>query len=341
MKHTQIHCGKRFLKSRFFLSVLLCYTLFLSGCNGLSISNTEDDKLTVVTTLFPYYDFIRQVAGDNINLIMMLPAGMDTHSFEPTPSDMVTLQNADLFIYNGGELEAWVDSVMASIDTTELTIFNMLDYLESDPNTSHLLLDVEEQEEHHHEHDEHNIGKSNEVDEHIWTSPVIAQTMVSTIGKVLSLEDPEHEAEYGLNAENYIAQLEELDEQFRQVVADSPLSIMVFGDKFPFRYFTETYGLNYYAAFTSCSSEVEPGAATLSLLIDTVKEKKLPVVYYMELSSQKVADTICEETGATKLLFHSCHNVTAEELESGVTYLSIMQQNLENLKIGLLYKEQN
>lgn len=332
MQHQKFH-------SKNIILFTLCSSIILNGCNTTTNFNNEDDgKITVVTTLFPYYDFIRQIAGDNINLIMMLPAGMDTHSFEPTPYDLVTLQNADLFIYNGGELEGWVEDVLDSIDTRNLTTFNMLDYLESNPNTCDLLLSVEEQEEHEHDEHEH-IGKTNEVDEHIWTSPLLAQTMVSTICDVLVLEDPTYETEFRLNATNYIAQLASLDDRIHQVVESSPLSIMVFGDKFPFLYFTETYGLTYYAAFSSCSSETEPSIATLTYLIDTVKEKHLPAVYHMELSSSKVADTICSETGTKKLLFHSCHNITAEEFESGITYLDLMEQNLENLKAGLLYKE--
>lgn len=320
-----------------FLSALSCGALLLlSGCgtasSGSKSAESDKDKLTVVTTLFPYYDFVRQIAGDQVNLTMMVPAGMDTHSFEPTPFDLVNLQKADLFLYNGGELEGWVDSVLDSIQTDDLTVFNMIDYFKSHEDTAALLLEEDEEEE------EHGAGKSHETDEHIWTSPVLAQTMVSAICQLLSEADPDHASLYQENAASYTAQLQQLDTQFRQVVSNSPLSVMVFGDKSPFRYFTHTYGLDYYAAFTACSSEAEPGAATLALLVDTVREEKIPVVYYVELSSQKVADNICEATGAQKLLFHSCHNVTADDFKAGVTYLDLMRQNLEHLKTGLGYE---
>ncbi len=313
--------------------ILFSLSVSLTGCAAGTSSASEegdDGKLRVVVTLFPYYDFVRQIAGDHVHLTMMVPAGMDTHSFEPTPSDLVQLQKADLFVYNGGELEGWVDSMLESISTDRLTVYNVLESLESQQETASLLLEEEDQHE-----DE--SGKSHEIDEHIWTSPLLAQTIVSELTQWLCEADPDQAEIYRENAASYLEQLAQLDAQFRETAENSPLSVLVFGDKFPFRYFTHTYELDYYAAFSSCSSETEPSAATLALLIDTVRDQEIPVVYYVELSSQKVADNICEATGAQKLLFHSCHNVTAEEFNDGVTYLDLMKQNLEHLRIGLAY----
>ena len=174
-----------------------------------------------------------------------------------------------------------------------------------------------------------------EYDEHIWTSPVNAMRMVEVIAGTLTERDPENGAVYRAGADAYLEKLEALDREFREVRSGAVHDMIVMGDKFPLRYFADTYGLRYRAAFSGCSSDTEPSARTIAYLIDKVKKEELPVVYYLELSSHRVAEIIGEETGAVPLLFHSCHNVTRRQFEEGVTYLELMEQNVKNLREGL------
>lgn len=344
-----------------FLAMFLCAVL--AGCGkadrtGLSGQGdeAENGKLKVVTTLFPYYDFTRQIAGDKVELSMIIPAGMDSHSFEPTPKDIRAMQNADIVIANGGAMELWVDQVLDSLDTETMTVVTMMDHV--DVVEEEIVEGMEDtDEEHHHvhayEHDEngedHDHGEEAEhdhdhedesryeieYDEHIWTSPVNAMKMVRIIADTLMEADPQNSASYEAAASAYLEKLEVLDAEFRSVREDAVHDIMIMGDKFPLRYFADAYDLRYRAAFSGCSSDTEPSAKTIAYLIDKVKEERLPVIYYLELSSHRVAEIIAEETGAKPLLFHSCHNVTRREFEDGVTYLGLMEQNVKNLREGL------
>lgn len=320
------------MKNKIWISVIvitMVMALFACGQKETSaIKNVADEKLNVVTTLFPYYDFVRQIAGDKVTITMIVPAGMDTHSFEPTPADMITIQEADVFIYNGGDMESWVPQVLDASDNREQVNDCMMDYVNTVEEETVEGMEPEEESE-------EGEAEEAEYDEHIWTSPVNAQKIVAEICRVLSKSDPENATTYQKNADAYIGQLKGLDEEFKDVVRTSKRKTMIFGDKFPLRYFTEEYGLNYSAAFNGCSTETEPSAETVAYLIDKAKEEKVPVIYYIELSSGKIADTICESTGAKKLLFHSCHNVTKEDFDSGVTYMELMEQNVKNLKEGL------
>ena len=178
-------------------------------------------------------------------------------------------------------------------------------------------------------------GVEIEYDEHIWTSPVNAKKLAGVLAEVLAQEDPAHAASYAENCASYQDKLTELDAEFREVVSHAKRRLVVFGDKFPLRYFFDEYGLEYRAAFSGCSTDTEPSAKTIAYLIDKVREEQIPAVYYLELSSPRVAEIIGEETGAEPLLFHSCHNVTRHQFDSGVTYLELMEQNVKNLKKGL------
>ena len=316
------------------LLLLLC----LAGC-GVRETKQEGDRLQVVTTVFPYYDFTRQIAGEEVELTMVVPAGMDSHSFEPTPADMRLIQNADVLICNGGAMEHWLSEVLEAIDTSEMTVVTMMDYVDTVEEEM-----VEGMEEGHghgdHEHeafelDEDGHREEIEYDEHIWTSPVNAMKLSAVIADTLCMSDPDHEKIYRENLSAYERQLSELDQIFREIVDQADGRLVVFGDKFPLRYFFDEYGLEYRAAFTGCSTDTEPSAKTIAYLIDKVREFQIPAVYYLELSSHRVAEIIGEETGAQPLLFHSCHNVTRREFDSGVTYLELMEQNAVNLRKGL------
>ncbi|MFQ9650954.1 MAG: metal ABC transporter substrate-binding protein [Enterocloster sp.] len=288
----------------------------------------KDDRLLVVTTIFPYYDFVRQIAGDRVKLKLVVPAGMDSHSFEPTPADMIAMQEADVLICNGGEMEQWVEKVLGSLDTSHMKVLTMMDYVDV-VEEEHV--EGMEEEEHRHE----DGFEMHEYDEYIWTSPVNAQAIVKIISRTLSEADPREESRFENNTQAYLKELKDLDSRFRQVVNQGRLHMIVVADKFPFRYFADEYGLSYRAAFSGCSGDTEPSARTIAYLIDKVKEDRIPAVYYLELSSHRTAEIIQEETGAVPLLLHSCHNVTRKQFDEGVTYLQLMRQNVENLRYGL------
>ena len=342
----------------------------LTGCSFTGdthgdVETSDDGKLKVVTTLFPYYDFARQIAGDKVELSMVIPAGQDSHSFEPTPADIRLIQNADLLICNGGAMEQWVSQVVSSLDSESLKVITMMDYVDiveeevvegmEDSGEEHHHVhaadnehdhDAEDHdhtddehdhdaEEHTHTHDDDDADYEIEYDEHIWTSPVNAMKITHVIADTLEEMDPADADTFTANAEDYIGKLKNLDREFREVVTGADLDLIVMADKFPLRYFADTYGLRYRAAFSGCSSDTEPSAKTIAYLIDKVREEQIPAVYYLELSSHRVAEIISEETGAKPLLFHSCHNVTRREFDNGVTYLELMEQNVVNLREGL------
>ena len=187
---------------------------------------------------------------------------------------------------------------------------------------------AEEMIGHEHEHEE-------EPDEHVWTSPANAILIAEKIATLLKEKDPANAASYEENSVAYVKQLNALDESFRNVVSSGTRKTVLFGDRFPFRYFADAYGLTYYAAFSGCSTETEASAATVAFLVNKIKEEKLPVVFTIEFSNGKIADSVCDATGAKKLTLHSCHNVSADELANGATYLSIMQKNVETLREAL------
>ena len=328
------------------LALALVLVLFLQGCGGGSAADRrekpEGGKLRVAVTLFPYYDFVRQIAGDQVELTLVLPAGMDSHSFEPTPADMRTIQHADMLICNGGAMEHWVEQVLEALDAPDLTVVTMMDYVET---VAEEVVEGMEDEAHGHDHDhdapaedyiDHD-GHDHEIeyDEHIWTSPVNAMKLTAAIRDALCQADPAHRQVYEANAAAYLKELERIDAGFKQVSANRKRNMIIVGDKFPFRYLAEEYRLDYRAAFSGCSTDTEPSARTIAYLIDKVKEKGIPVVYYLELSSHRVSEIIGEETGAQPLLLHSCHNVTRAQFDAGITYVELMEQNIENLRKGL------
>ena len=333
-------------------AAVLGISLVLGGCaqtggsqGAFDASSEENGKLKVAVTLFPYYDFVRQVAGDQVELSLVIPAGMDSHSFEPTPRDIRTMQEADVIIANGGAMEHWVDQVVDSFDREDQTVVIMMDHVDaveeeivegmehSDEGHGHVHVHEDGEEDGHLEEDESQYEI--EYDEHIWTSPVNAMKLVDVIGDTLAEADPAHADTYHQGAENYKKELEEIDSGFREVSANRKRNMIVMGDKFPFRYLADEYQLDYRAAFSGCSSDTEPSAKTIAYLIDKVKEEQIPAVYYLELSSHRVAEIIGEETGAEPLLLHSCHNVTRAQFDTGITYAGLMRQNIENLRKGI------
>ena len=304
----------------------------LSGC-GPQVEQDES-KVQVVSTLFPYYDFARQIGGDRVEVTLLLSPGRESHSFEPTPLDVIRISEADVFLYNGGEGEVWVDETMDAYDAPDQVVCRMMDYV--DVLEEELVEGMEAEGGHDHDHEDHEEDSDEiEYDEHIWTSPVNAKLLAQAVCDALTEADPEGADYYAANLAAYDEDLTELDEAFRQVVAEGKRDILVFGDRFPLLYFCKTYGLRYRAAFQGCSSDTEPSVKTLAYLIDKINEEHIPVVYHLELSSEAITNVICESTGAKSLQFHSCHNLSREDFEQGATYLSLMWQNVEALKEGL------
>lgn len=304
--------------------------LFMTACSTQTAdgANLKDntDKIQVSATLFPQYDFTREIAGDKAEVTLLLPAGMDSHSYEPTPSDIIQINKADIFIYTGEYLESWANDIVGDIDQSKTKVLDV---------STGISLIKEEDEHHGEEEEEHEEEHHHEYDPHIWTSPVIAMSMVDNIADSLCEVDPENADYYKENAENYKNELTELDSNFKEVVANGKRDTIYFGGKFAMYYFTQEYGLDYVSAFDSCSGETEPSAKVMSEIISGINENNVPVIYYEEIAEPVVANMIAEETGAKPLLLHSCHNVTPEELKNGISYIDLMKQNVINLREGL------
>lgn len=278
--------------------------------------------LTLVAVNFPAYDFARQIAGEHADVRLLLPPGSESHSYEPTPQDIISIQDADLFLYTGGESDHWVEEILLSMGENAPLAFRMMDCVTA------LTEETSASMEHSHE-------DSPEMDEHVWTSPQNVVLIADELRRVLCELAPDASQAFDSSYADYAAQLNELDAAFEKVVAGGRRDIIVFGDRFPFRYFAASYNLRYDAAFPGCSEDSEPSARTVISLVDEVRSEGVPVVFYLEFSSRKTADIIAEETGAKPLLFHSCHNVSADELENGATYLSLMWGNVEALREAL------
>lgn len=302
------------------LLAMLC--ALLSGCGAQS--EPEGEGISVVATVFAPYDFARQLVGERGEVTLLLPPGSEAHSYEPSPKDIIEIQNCDLFIYVGGVSDAWMSDVLESVGGEVRTV-TLMDCVE--------LLEEEHVEGMEVDEDEHE-GEI-EYDEHVWTSPRNAELICEKIAAALCEVDPEGAEEYGTALESYCAQLDELDAAFTEVVENGVRDTVVFGDRFPLLYFAKAYGLNYYAAWPGCADEAEPSAATVTFLIDKVKAEGIPVVFHIELSNEDMADTICNETGAKKMLFSACHNVTRAQFDAGVTYLELMWQNVDALREAL------
>lgn len=307
------------------LLLCLCLCLILSGCAAREAEEKDSSKLQIVCTNFPAYDFAREIAGNRAQIKLLIKPGAEVHSYEPAPKEVVAIQESDLFICNGGESEAWVESLVGK----DVNILRMMECVETVAESGEGIYAAED--EHDHEHDD---GEE-ELDEHVWTTPGNAAKICYALCDKLCEADPENANEYMLNYEVYNAKLMELDIEIRTTVLNGVRDTLVFADRFPMRYFTREYGLKYYAAYPGCASQTEPSAKTVAFLIDHVREENIPAVLYMEFSNEKMADVICEDTGCKKLPFYSAHSVTAQQFEDGVTYLDLMRMNIETLKEAL------
>ena len=312
-----------------FLLAAAFFATGLSACGQEKESSAKaSDKVSVVTTIFPEYDFMRQIAGDKIELKMLVTPGAETHSFEPTPQDIKEVNEADMFVYVGGDSDGWVDSILDSVDTDNMQVVTLMDCVDLVEEEVIDGMTPEEEEA-------KAAGEEAEYDEHVWTSPKNAKMIVQKLCDNLCAIDPKNKETYQKNTAEYQKKLAALDQEFLTAVDQAERKEIVVGDRFPFRYFADAYGLTYYAAFPGCSTDTEPSASTIAFLTDKVKEDKIPVVFHIELSNSKVCDSICEATGAKSELLNAVHNISKEDFESGVTYLDLMEHNVEVLKEAL------
>ena len=294
----------------------------LGGCSGAA--ENENGKLKIVTTIFPPYDFARQIGGDRAELKMLVTPGGESHAYEPSPQDITAVKNCDIFICAGGESDVWTGKILDAVGAEDIAVIRMMDCVDvvEEEHAPGMVEGVFEFEE-------------DEYDEHVWTSLRNAQVISQTIGEKMMELDEANAEFYRDNLEEYTIRLSELDREYSRAVETAENKVLIFGDRFPFRYLFRDYGLEYYAAFPGCSTSTDVSASTVAFLIKKVKELDLPAVYYVEFSAGRVADTIGSETGAETLLFHSCHTVSKEEFEKGVTYEMLMKSDLEVLKRGL------
>ena len=329
------------------LTLLLLCALLLTGCGQQAKAEPRDpERLQIVATVFPAYDFARAVVGEQADVTMLLPPGAESHSYEPTPADILAVRDCDLFIYLGGDSDAWGETILSAVEPTG-TALRMVDCVElleeehvegmqAEPGHDHNHDHGEEcHEDHHHEEEEHGLGQVMEYDEHVWTSPRNAAQITRTIGEQMAQLDAANAEVYTANAEAYAGEIEAVDTELTDFFDSLEDRTIIFGDRFPLRYFAEEYELDYYAAFPGCSTQTEPSAATIAFLVDKVEREEISTVWYIEFSNHLVADSIAEATGTRTAMFHTCHNVSKAELEAGATYVSLMEGNLAALRENL------
>lgn len=329
---------------RRYLTILLVGAMLLStlsGCKG-DASNTDSassnsDSISIVTTIFPEYDWAKQVVGDtdNVNISMLLDNGVDLHSYQPTADDIMKISDCDMFIYVGGESDEWVEDALKEATNKDMVVINLLDILgESQLKEEEVKEGMEAEEEDDAEGDE----ESPEIDEHVWLSLKNAAILVDEIASDLASIDSEHADTYQSNAENYINSLTELDQKYQETVQSATNKTVVFGDRFPFRYMVDDYGLDYYAAFVGCSAETEASFETVTFLANKMDELGLKYIFTIENSDQKIAKTVIDNTAskdAVVLTLDSMQSTTSEDVKNGATYLNIMESNLSVLKEAL------
>lgn len=314
----------------FLITIILIFSLLVIGISKINKQSQNEEKIKVIATLFPQYDFAKQIGGDKVDVSLLLTPGTETHTYEPTPQDIINVNRADLYIYTGKYMEPWSDKIANSITSNTQVLdasknINLIN--EEQFEKEHDIVDNNEEESdnnHHHEYDPH-----------IWLNPQNAIGMVKNIEEELCNIDPQNKEYYQKNAENYINQLKSLDTEIETTIKESPKNKIAFGGTFAYAYFIQRYNLQYVSAYDSCGENSEPSVTKVKEVIDYMKENNINVIFYQELSAGKIADTISKETGATKLVFHTIHNASQEEINNGETYISLMKKNLQNLKQAL------
>lgn len=299
------------------ISIFLLFVVTFAFCSCGEVERSTG-KISVVTTIFPYYDFARSVSKGTCDVDMLLKPGSDVHSFEPTPSDILKIRNADLFIYNGGESDEWVESILESLgDSDKPVVMKMTDYVKP----------LTEMDADHHAEDEE--------DEHIWTSLDNAKTLVSKISDEVSKLDQKNKSVYSKNSSDYIEKISKVQGEIENTVNSSKSKKIVVGDRFPLLYFATEFSLDWECAFPGCSTETEPSLDRLSKLTDTIEKDKIKTILKLEMSENKVADTLADETNTKVRTFYSAESVSKEDFANNVTYVDLMERNNNALKEAL------
>lgn len=304
---------------------------FLALTSGIAIltcsQNVMAKELNIIATNFPQYDFVKNITKDKANVTMLLKIGAEAHSYEPTPKDLIAIEKSDLFVYNGGENDEWIENFLK----------DNLSKLNSFAFTKEVSLRAEEEVEgmQPEAEEEHEDGEEQGFDEHVWTSPKNDEVILNKLCEAIVKLDPKNKDYYEKNASDYINRFKELDQKYSEVISTSKNKTLVFGDRFPLLYFAKDYGLNYYAAFKGCSNETEVSASTIKFLIDKAEQLKAPVIFKIELSSDNIASTIAESVNAKVMTFNSGHNITVEEFKAGRTMADLFSDNIPALKEAL------
>ncbi len=286
-------------------------------------AHDEDDGVAVVTTAFAQYDFARNVVGDKGTVSLLLAPGTESHTYEPTPADILKIRDCDVFVYGGGESEKWVDSILESFKDKKCVV-KMMDAVE---------LEEIHADEHLHSHEEHH--ENVEYDEHVWTSPINAITIVKEICCAVIKADTENEKYYKDNTDRYVSELETLDNKFKQTLSEREKDFIIIGDRFPLRYLTERYDIEYYSAFPGCSAQTEANPVAIAGLIERINNYGAEIVFKVDLGVGNVAETISENTGAQVRTLYSCHVISAKDFQNGESYISLMERNLENISAAM------
>ncbi len=316
-------------------------------------AGAEAKTVNIVTTIFPIYDWVRETVGgdaSHVSITLLLDNGIDLHSYQPAAQDILAISTADLFVYVGGESDEWVEDVLQSAMNPDLRAINLVEAMGEEIKTEEIVEGMEhdhdhEEEEDHEEHDheesgehDHDHGHEDEADEHVWLSLRNAAKLTKVIADTLSEIDPDYADRYQANADAYIGRLTDLDARYAEAVGNSACHTLLFGDRFPFRYLADDYGLTYYAAFSGCSAESEASFETIVFLAGKMDELGLPAVLTIEHPKMRIAETIVQNTSAKDrkiLTLDSMQGTTASEIQAGTTYLSVMEANLEVLKEAL------
>lgn len=332
--------GKAFLTAAF-LGITV-----LTGCGNSAEAEKQTEsteKATIICTVFPEYDWVCAILGDlkeEYDVQLLLNSGVDIHSYQPTAEDIARISKCDLFVYTGGVSENWIEDTLKGAVNDQMQVVTLMDELGERVKTEEIV----EGMEHHHEdvevyaEDGHVHEEATGYDEHVWLSLKNAEILVDSLAEALALMDEENAGVFEQNAAAYIEKLEQLDGAYEKAVEEAELDTLLFGDRFPFRYLTEDYGLEYYAAFTGCSAETEASFETIAFLAEKLDELELPAVMVIESSDQKLAQTIIGSTQKKDqkiLVMNSLQSVNRTDMENGASYLSIMEENLEVLKEAL------
>lgn len=317
------------MKNKITAGVMAFLLLFLCGCTAADFAPKKNGRLSIICSIFAPYDFARKVAGDRADVKMLLPTGVESHSYEPTPRDIIELENADIFFYVSEHTETWVTQITSAVENKKVKKIEIADELGITVN------DHDHDHDHGHEDTHEDEHESGEMDEHIWTNLETAVQMIGCISAEMGKADPENAEYYTINAKEYSDEILRLRDDINELVKSSKRKEIISGSRFAMKNFTNEFGLKFTAAFDSCVDNTEPSATVMAEIIDKIKEDRLPVIFFEELTEPKIARAVAAETGVKMLLLHSCHNVSSDEMDRGETYLSLMRQNYQNLKEAL------